>query len=261
VRYYAFGGIQLVNKKVLVVDDEAIIQELFEHFLGKAGYLVYSTTTSEEALGILGQESIPVIFIDLGLDLSGMNGFELCEKIRKQDPNAVIYALTGNANFFDPQEFRKAGFDNWFAKPINVMSIRQVLEDSFAKMDRHNVIERILIIDNDDQFREMLREMLELEGYAVLEASDGEEGIRRQSEQPADLIIIEVTMPGKDGIDTMLEIKNTFPEAKFVVITGKIGCGPEAELDIAQIFGAHTLKKPFRRKHILEVIEQLQKDI
>ena len=71
MRYYVFGGFQVVSKKILVVDDEAIIQELFEHFLGKAGYSVYSATTSEEALEILGQESIPIMFIDLGLDLSG----------------------------------------------------------------------------------------------------------------------------------------------------------------------------------------------
>jgi DNA-binding response OmpR family regulator len=123
------------------------------------------------------------------------------------------------------------------------------------------VNERILIIDDDDQFREMLREMLEHEGYAVLEARDGEEGIRRQSEQSADLIIVDIIMPGKDGIDTMLEIKNRFPETKFIVITGKIGYQTDAKLDYAQIYGARILRKPFRRKQILGVIEQLQNDI
>jgi CheY-like chemotaxis protein len=261
VRYYVLGGFQVVGKKILVVDDEAIVQELFEHFLGKAGYSVYSAATGEEALEILSQESIPVMFIDLGLIPGEMNGFELCEKIRKENPNAIIYALTGYANLFDPQEFLQAGFDNWFAKPINIISIRQALKDVFAKMDRHNAIERILIIDDDDQFREMLCEMLEHEGYTVLEACDGEEGIRRQSEQPADLIIIDVIMPGKDGIDTMLDIKDIFLAPKFIVITGKLGWGPDAQLDIAQIFGARTLRKPFLRNEILEVIEQLQNDI
>ena len=246
------------SKKILVVDDENTIRDLLEYSLGKAGYSVRSAASGDEALEILGQESIPVMFIDLGLDVGAMNGFELCEQIRKKNSNAIIYALTGYAQLFDPNEFRKAGFDDYFAKPVNVEAICQVLRNSFEKIDRQNVIERILIIDDDDQLREMLRQMLELEGYTVIEAPDGEEGIRRQSEQSADLIIIDLIMPGKDGLDTMLDIKDAFPEAKFIIITGDIGYFPEAKLDMAKILGARTLNKPFTQKEIIKVIEQLQ---
>jgi DNA-binding response OmpR family regulator len=198
------------------------------------------------------------MFIDLSLDLGTINGFELCEQIRKENPNAIIYALTGYAKLFDPHEFREAGFDDYFAKPVNVESIYQTLRNSFEKIDRQNAIERILIIDDDDQFRKMLCKMLELEGYTVIEAPDGEEGIKRQSEQPADLIIIDIMIPGKDGIDTMLDIKDAFTEVKFIIVTGEIGYGTEAKLDMAKIFGARILKKPFERKEVIKVIEQLQ---
>ncbi len=248
----------MVSKKILVVDDEYIIRDLLEYSLGKAGYSVCSATSGEGALEILKQESIPVMFIDLGLDIDAMTGFKLCEQIRKEHPNAIIYALTGYAKLFDPQEFHNAGFDDFFTKPIDIQAIYQVLRDVFAKMDPQNVIERILIIDDDDQFREMLCEMLELEGYAILEASDGEQGIKRQSEQPADLIIVDVIMPGKDGLDTMLDIKDAFPEAKFIMISGETGYVAEAKLCMTQILGARILRKPFSRKQILEVIEQLQ---
>jgi DNA-binding response OmpR family regulator len=133
--YYAFGVIQVVPKKILVVDEEAMLREFLEYLLGKAGYSVYTAASSEEAMQILSQESIPVTFIGLGLVFGELNGLELCEKIRKQDPNAIIYALTGYANLFHPHELRKAGFDNWFAKPVSIISIRQVLKDTFAKMD------------------------------------------------------------------------------------------------------------------------------
>ena len=55
------------------------------------------------------------MFIDLGLET--MNGFELCENIRKNNPDAIIYALTGYAGLFGPQEILEAGFDDYFAKP------------------------------------------------------------------------------------------------------------------------------------------------
>jgi CheY-like chemotaxis protein len=108
----------MASKKILVVDDEDTIRDLLEYSLGKAGYSVRSVASGEEALEILSQESIPVMFIDLGLDLGTINGFELCEQIRKENPNAIIYALTGYAKLFDPHEFRKAGFDDYFANKM-----------------------------------------------------------------------------------------------------------------------------------------------
>jgi CheY-like chemotaxis protein len=248
----------MARNKILVVDDEDAIRELLEYSLGKAGYSVHSAASGEAALEILGRESIPVMFIDLGLDLGAMNGFELCEKIRKKHPHATIYALTGYATLFDPKEFQKAGFDNYFAKPIDIEAIYQALRDTFEKMNRSNAIKRILVIDDDDQFRRLLCKMLEPEGYMVIEAADGEEGVKHQSEQPADLIIIDVIMPGKDGLDTMLEIKDAFPEAKFIIISGEIGYVPDVKLDIAQKLGIPTLQKPFKKEEIIEVIEQLQ---
>jgi CheY-like chemotaxis protein len=247
----------MARKKVLVVDDEDTIRELLEYSLGKAGYSVHSAASGEAALEILERESIPVMFIDLGLELGEMNGFELCERIREENPNATIYALTGYAKLFDPKEFQKAGFDDYFAKPIDVEAIHQALRDTFEKMDRRNAIKRILVIDDDDQFRRLLSEMLGSEGYEVVEAADGEEGIKRQSEQPADLIIIDVIMPGKDGLDTMLEIKDACPEAKFIIISGEIGYVPDVKLDIAQRLGTPTLQKPFKKEEIIEVIAQL----
>lgn len=247
----------MTDKKILVVDDESFIRELFEYFLGKAGYSIYTAATVEEALEILSLQAFPVMFIDLGLNARGIDGFELCEKIRKENPKAVIYALSGYINLFDPQEFREAGFDACFKKPPNIQAIQQAVKEAFAKMGRQHAIKRILIIDDDDQFRMMLHSMLELEGYTVSEASGAEEGILRQSEQPADLIIADVIMPGKDGVDAMLDIKEAFPEANFIVMTGKTGYRPDAKLDIAKTFGAKILRKPFQRKEILDVIQQL----
>ena len=121
------------ERKILVVDDEASIREMLEMALSKAGYLVRLATGAEEALGILRKEYIPVMFIDVGLEK--MNGFELCEKIRKSNPGAIIYALTGYAGIFGPQEMLKAGFDDYFAKPISLNNIYQAVKESFIKLD------------------------------------------------------------------------------------------------------------------------------
>jgi CheY-like chemotaxis protein len=120
------------------------------------------------------------------------------------------------------------------------------------------VIRRILIIDDDQQFRKMLRRTLESEGFEVLEACDGKEGVQRFSKAPADLIITDMVMPGLGGIETILDIKATCPEAKFIAVSGADGYVSEIEFDMADTLGARTLNKPFGRKEILKMIAELQ---
>ena len=122
-------------RKILVVDDEPIILDLLDNAFSKVGYSVFLATNADEAFEILKQESIPLVFIDLGLGV--MNGFELCENIRKGNPEAIIYALTGYAGLFGPREMLEAGFDDYFAKPISLKDLYRAVKESFEKLDSY----------------------------------------------------------------------------------------------------------------------------
>lgn len=122
------------EKKILIVDDDDTIRELLEKAFCKAGYGVRLAPGAKEALEILRNEYIPVIFLDLGL--KKMNGFELCGIIRKDSPSAFIYALSGNAELFRPPENRGAGFDDYFTKPVSLKALYKVAKDSFEKIQR-----------------------------------------------------------------------------------------------------------------------------
>lgn len=250
------------NRKILIVDDEAPIRDMLQRALNRVGYEVSTATCAEEALEILAKDQFPVIFIDLWLGT--MDGFKLCELIRTDNHDAIIYALSGYAGLFDPSDFKEAGFDGYDSKPINIQNLFKIVKDSFerigqlAKSSTANAIKRILIIDDDDQFRKMLRSMLENEGYTVLEASSGEEGYRLYSEQVVDLVITDIVMGGINGIETALEIKEEYPDARFIVISGGNRYGAEAEFEMANVLDALTLKKPFERKAFLQAIKQLQ---
>lgn len=148
------------QKKILVVDDEPSILYMLDSAFGKVGYSVFLAANATEAFEILKQQSIPLMFIDLGLE--PMNGFELCENVRKDNPDAVIYALTGYAGLFGPHEILEAGFDDYFAKPFKFKELYQNVEEAFKKLDRLSeikAINRILIVDDDDKFRKMLRKL------------------------------------------------------------------------------------------------------
>ena len=117
---------------------------------------------------------------------------------------------------------------------------------------------RILIIDDDVQFLKMLRQMLERAGYEIVEASNGKIGIKLFRENPTDLIITDIFMPDKDGLETIMELKQEFPAIKIIAMSGGGQKNEFCYLDIAKIFGVNrSLNKPFERQEILQVIEEL----
>jgi CheY-like chemotaxis protein len=116
----------------------------------------------------------------------------------------------------------------------------------------------ILIIDDDNQFRTMLRKMIERNGYEVIEASDGKEGIKLYRKNPTDLIITDLIMPGKDGIETIQELKKDFPDIKIIAISGGGRLGPQDYLHLAKMLGAQrTLTKPIELPELLKTIKEL----
>jgi len=120
--------------KILVVDDEASVRELFSGVFVEEDYEVIAAETGDQALDILRQDNIDVIFLDL--KLFGMNGVDLCRQIRKTKPVSMIFAITGWAPLFDIEECREAGFDDYFEKPLNMDILLAVVGDSFKKLDR-----------------------------------------------------------------------------------------------------------------------------
>jgi len=118
---------------------------------------------------------------------------------------------------------------------------------------------RILIIDDEQLFRQMLRQMLELGGHKVTEACEGGQGIEVYRKEPADLVITDIFMPEKEGISTIQELKQEFPDVKVIAVTGggNKRCGFEY-LRFAENVGADkTLNKPFERQEILDAIDEL----
>lgn len=117
---------------------------------------------------------------------------------------------------------------------------------------------RILVIEDEDQMRKLLRQVLEDAGYEVEEASDGLEGIGLYRENPADLIITDMIMPKKEGMEIILDLKLEFPEVKIIAISGGGRVGPEPYLQVAEGFGAERVfMKPFDIKALLEAVKEI----
>jgi DNA-binding NtrC family response regulator len=118
---------------------------------------------------------------------------------------------------------------------------------------------RIVIIDDDPAIRGTIRRILERAGHDVSEADDGDAGLQLvESRNPA-LVITDLFMPEKEGIETIQELAASHPEVRILAISGAGGVEEdEGPLVDAMLFGAHAiLPKPFSIQHLLETVDQL----
>jgi len=116
-------------------------------------------------------------------------------------------------------------------------------------------MKRIMIVDDAEFMRTSIKIMLESEKYDVLEAEDGNEAVKKYKEARPDVVTMDITMPGKTGLEAIKEIREFDPEAKIIVVTAM---GTEFMIrDAIQLGAANFIIKPFDEEQLLEVIKKL----
>jgi two-component system response regulator (stage 0 sporulation protein F) len=105
---------------------------------------------------------------------------------------------------------------------------------------------KILLVDDDETFRSMLRRTLQRAGHTVVEADDGAAAIRTLDHVAADLVLTDILMPGVEGIETIRTLRRNHPHLKVIAMSGGGRMTPAGYLDPAKAFGAvGVLSKPF----------------
>ena len=123
-------------------------------------------------------------------------------------------------------------------------------------------MKRILVIDDEELILNFLKDLLVEEGYEVITACNGEEGLALFEAQSADLVITDIIMPVKDGLDTILELKKKAPELPVIAISAGGNIPKERYLAVAAYMkNTRTLAKPFTRDELISAVkEHLQDD-
>jgi CheY-like chemotaxis protein len=119
---------------------------------------------------------------------------------------------------------------------------------------------KIIVIDDEESIRVLVRKILERAGHSVEVASNGNIGLDIQRKNPADLIITDLFMPEKEGMETIIELHRDFPRVKIVAMSGGDRKGNMDFLGMTEKLGAHRiLKKPFTLNDVVEVVDSLLK--
>ncbi len=117
---------------------------------------------------------------------------------------------------------------------------------------------QILLIEDDDRLRTTLKQLLEQEGYMVQDAEEGNVGLSLFRRNPSDLVITDLIMPGKEGMETIMDLRKIDEELKIIAISGGGKVRAAEYLPVAEVAGANTtLAKPFSFNQLLNKVHEL----
>jgi CheY-like chemotaxis protein len=232
--------------RILVVDDVIDTANSLAELLSLLGHEVQAAYDGASALNQAREFRPDVILLDIGLP--GINGLDVARQIRR-DPaleGTVLVALTGYAGRDDIEKARISGFDKHLAKPVNMTMMQQVLNEynikgNLAMTDKL----RLLIAEDSKDFVWMLVQFLSK--YPKIEvvgiAHNGQQAIEMMRQTRPDILLLDIVMPGVDGIGALRRIRAENGRVKvFIMSALEI---PNL-IDAAKILGVeHYFVKPF----------------
>lgn len=205
-----------MEQKILVIDDELAVRELLYDALIKAGYKVIATHKGEEALEMFQAQKPDLALLDF--KLPDINGLEVLKKVRGSDNKTKIVMLTGAGAEGLEQEARLSGASGFLRKSLGIDVIVKAVNEICRKKGEYKE-EKILVIDDDPNISSLIKDFLEKKGYHIIVASSGEEGLEKFKEEKPILILLDVNLPGMDGIMTLKRIRQIDEEVGVIMVT------------------------------------------
>ncbi len=248
-------------ERILFVDDEQSIVFAAKHNLEGLGYKVVGDTDPVHALKTFQEEPDEIDLVITDATMPGMTGDGLAREILKIRPDCPVILCTGYSERISEEMAQEMGIKAFVMKPVVTHEmanlIRQVL-DSVKEETVPYTSKRILVVDDDEQMRTMIRQMLESSGFKVSEAPDGKVALWIAKEKHPDLVVTDIVMPEKEGLETIMELKHEFPDTKIIAISGAGADKVEAYLNLAKKMGADfTLTKPFEKEKLLKAVKEV----
>jgi CheY-like chemotaxis protein len=141
--------------------------------------------------------------------------------------------------------------------PAEYSDVGSSLQSSSGPAPAPLIMPSILVVDDDEMVRDAIASALKRAGYSVLEAADGREAATRFKSQPVDLVITDILMPERDGLETIQSLNHGPDPVPIIAMTG-LSSRSSLYLEMARTFGAvRVLEKPFELTELIQVTREL----
>ncbi|GAB6907498.1 Response regulator with diguanylate cyclase domain (modular protein) [Desulfosarcina cetonica] len=217
--------------RVLIVDDEVMNLKLFKAYLSSENYEILTAENGHDAIAVINQHPPDVILLDVMMP--GIDGFEVTRRLKQNAATAsipiiLVTALSGQGNKTLGLD---AGADEFLTKPIQraelVARVRSMLRlkrfeeqirgrqlsepqlerPAICSLETHERIPLVLIAEDNDSDALLVLKQLEYEPYSIKRVSTGEAAIREVLNEPVDLVLLDLLLPGIDGFEVCRRLK------------------------------------------------------
>ena len=235
---------------VLIVDDERLYCDLLGAILGRAGYDVIIAVSGHEGIKLFQQRRPRFTLLDLRLP--DIHGIEVLREIKKIDPQAAVMVLTNWGTDYLESQARQLGVKDFFSKKMTLDALMASMEgarseavgtpsvspqepkgaavatvpaqaptaDGTAVPSESQGGELILVVDDEPQVLDVLSQFLTQRGYRVLTASGGEAAVALADREQPPLIILDIYMPGMNGIGVLRHLYEKKNPGRVILLTG-----------------------------------------
>ncbi|WP_019559173.1 MULTISPECIES: response regulator [Caldimonas] len=264
-------ALDMPKLRVLVVEDHETNREVLEQMLSAWGLQVSAAASGQAGLDLVEHEHRAGRRFDLALvdmQMPGLDGVQFARSLR-QHPAGTGTKLILLSSMSSPDDARlahEAGFQRFLTKPVRKVELRQAILGVSATPARSRAPEacfphRVLVVEDNPVNQEVIQQMLRRLGCQVHLAASGLEGLRALCEHRFDLVLMDIQMPGMDGVDTLRWFRKgpggrfaflTPPHVPVVAVTAN-ALGGDQERFLDQGFNDY-LSKPFRQNQLLAVL-------
>ena len=223
---------------ILVVDDERLICDLLRSVLAGHGHEVLMAMNGREGLELFKKHRPRFTLLDLRMP--EMNGIEVLKQIRVIDPQAAVLILTAWGSDALEQQARQLGVVDFLSKGLSLDVLVDAMERTLQQTAQAASPAQaaapggapraapvaagdgdfILVVDDEPQIRDLLKRFLTLRGYKVRVASDGQQALTMVEQQAPQLIVLDVYMPGINGVEVLRQLRRRKFTGGVILLTG-----------------------------------------
>jgi PAS domain S-box-containing protein len=244
-------GMPRGNETVLLVEDEAILRKLARDILVRQGYTILECSGGNEALDYCAKYHGPIDLVLTDVVMPGLTGGELGRKLQRLYPQIKILYMTG----YTEDTVVHHGVVNAGVRLLQKPFTPQILTRKVREvLDTHQPFS-VLVVDDEADVRSAVCAMLEHGGYQVCEASNGKEALAQFEGRPIDLLLTDLVMSEKEGIEPTQNLRIQFPNLKIVIMSGA-SRSKIAEV-AAKLEAQATLQKPIQPEELRETVRKV----
>ncbi len=254
--------------RMLLVDDEEEFLLATSQALGRRGFEVTAAPNGVTALDKVASEPFDVVVLDVKMpDISGL---EVFNQIRARLPHIPVILLTGHPSIDDAFTTSKQGIADYLSKPVDL--------DELARKARHAVSEwagkshtevdvadaeaiadriTVMIVDDETELLDSLQRIFARRKIRTITAESGAKALALLQQEPIDVMVLDVKMPGMDGLEVLRRVKDKHPAVQVILLSGHPSV--EAALEGVRLGASEYLKKPADIDELIAAIARLHR--